>query len=649
MMLGNTSAFMPDKCVDWLMCGTYGPMWLNSKHPKLTDQVIQSTVCAAWSGSCCNWETNPIHVKACPGNYYVYKLESPPFCNLAYCATVNASQPTITPTTTTTKVPDTTTAANNLGHVLFNCGFSQCPDGQDCLNSNGVNQSCADPCSNYRVLDDAWRSTSSHVYVVGSHCDQYVAWQGWYRMMLGNTSAFMPDKCVDELMCGTYAPMWLNSKHPKLTDQVIQSTVCAAWSGSCCLWETKPIHVKACPGNYYVYKLESPPFCNLAYCARGKKLGRRRRAAVPPNNLTHVLFNCSFSQCPDGQDCLNSTGVNQSCADPCSNYQVLDDAWRSTSAHVYTVGVHCDYWVKWEGWYRMMLGNTSAFMPDKCVDWLMCGTHGPMWLNSEHPKLTDQIIQSTVCAVWKGSCCYAETKPIHVKACPGNYYVYKLQRPPGCNIAYCAGLGTSMMLGNTSASMPDKCVDELMCGTHAPMWLNSKHPKLTDQVIQSTACAAWSGSCCNWETKPIHVKACPGNYYVYKLKSPPTCYLAYCTNHPALPEPVLRCGESVMEVGLQVAKLQAIGLDAFSAHLSDPRCHDHAEINSTVWYRVERTETTCGNTLKTNGTHALYSNSLFVYPVLNVSFVRPLSVPFTCAYPLDGHSSLNIAVRPYLP
>ncbi|KAM6972499.1 uromodulin-like [Aplochiton taeniatus] len=120
-------------------------------------------------------------------------------------------------------------------------------------------------------------------------------------------------------------------------------------------------------------------------------------------------------------------------------------------------------------------------------------------------------------------------------------------------------------------------------------------------------------------------------------------------DHPALPEPVLRCGESVMEVGLQVAKLQAIGLDAFSAHLSDPRCHDHAEINSTVWYRVERTEATCGNTLKTNGTHALYSNSLFVYPVLNVSFVQPLSVPFTCAYPLDGHSSLNIAVRPYLP
>ncbi|XP_060941227.1 deleted in malignant brain tumors 1 protein [Limanda limanda] len=50
----------------------------------------------------------------------------------------------------------------------------------------------------------------------------------------------------------------------------------------------------------------------------------------------------------------------------------------------------------------------------------------------------------------------------------------------------------------------------------------------------------------------------------------------------------------------------------------------------------------------TNRTHAIYSNSLYLYRG-NVSFSRPVSLPFSCAYPLDTDVSMNVAVRPVLP
>nr|XP_023998798.1 pancreatic secretory granule membrane major glycoprotein GP2-like [Salvelinus alpinus] len=92
-----------------------------------------------------------------------------------------------------------------------------------------------------------------------------------------------------------------------------------------------------------------------------------------------------------------------------------------------------------------------------------------------------------------------------------------------------------------------------------------------------------------------------------------------------------------------------------------------------VWYQVERTEGPCGHsggrnrprprsprssrnfqqrTLPTNGSDAIlfaiFSNSLFIYHIHNVSFSRPVSVPFSCAYPLESETSLDVAIKPYL-
>lgn len=156
------------------------------------------------------------------------------------------------------------TSNTNLAHVRFSCGFYECADGEDCITVNGIQQ-CANPCKIYTVLNDAWRSTNNNVGE--KHCDRNVHWDGYYRMFIGNQSVSMPDKCVDSFMCGTQAPLWLAFPPPQQVDEIVQSAVCASFRGDCCWVQSQPIHVKACPGNYFVYKFVMPPGCYFAYCA----------------------------------------------------------------------------------------------------------------------------------------------------------------------------------------------------------------------------------------------------------------------------------------------------------------------------------------------------------------------------------------------
>uniref|UniRef100_A0A8C7PLD9 ZP domain-containing protein n=1 Tax=Oncorhynchus mykiss TaxID=8022 RepID=A0A8C7PLD9_ONCMY len=112
--------------------------------------------------------------------------------------------------------------------------------------------------------------------------------------------------------------------------------------------------------------------------------------------------------------------------------------------------------------------------------------------------------------------------------------------------------------------------------------------------------------------------------------------------------PELVCGRSLLQVGLSRAHLEAAGINATTAHLADRRCSAHEDRNGMVWYQVERREGHCGNTVKTNGTHTVYSNSIFVYPV-DAQKDSPLSFPFSCIYPLEIESSLDVPIRPHLP
>ncbi|XP_026142591.1 deleted in malignant brain tumors 1 protein-like [Carassius auratus] len=101
----------------------------------------------------------------------------------------------------------------------------------------------------------------------------------------------------------------------------------------------------------------------------------------------------------------------------------------------------CDRDVNWFGWYRLFIHGQSAQMPNTCIDEYKCGTHAPLWLNGEHPKVEDGVVTRGVCGHWNNNCCYYNSTPIRVKACPGDYYVYEFVRPFMCAVAYCADVG----------------------------------------------------------------------------------------------------------------------------------------------------------------------------------------------------------------
>ncbi len=125
-----------------------------------------------------------------------------------------------------------------------------------------------DPCYNYTSLDEPWRATDNSYYnnyYYNTMCDYNVEWNGWYRMFNNSQNAQMPESCVNQGMCGTYYPLWLNGTHPQLEDGVVTRQVCASSWGNCCTYTSHPIRVKACPGNYYVYKFVKPMECG-AYC-----------------------------------------------------------------------------------------------------------------------------------------------------------------------------------------------------------------------------------------------------------------------------------------------------------------------------------------------------------------------------------------------
>ncbi len=125
--------------------------------------------------------------------------------------------------------------------------------------------------------------------------------------------------------------------------------------------------------------------------------------------------------------------------DPCNSYNVLDDPWRATK-NQYTSEIMCDCEVSWNGWYRLFIQGQSVQMPDTCVDQDSCGTHAPLWLNGEHPIVEDGVVTRDVCGHWDNNCCYFNSNPIKVKACPGNYFVYEFVKPTFCSLAYCAGM-----------------------------------------------------------------------------------------------------------------------------------------------------------------------------------------------------------------
>ncbi|KAL7869927.1 hypothetical protein AOLI_G00139150 [Acnodon oligacanthus] len=507
---------MPERCSSG--CSTIIALWLNGSHPQVQDGIVTRQICGNTGGSCCNsiYSTISIRVKACPGNFSVYEFVEPVYCFSAYCADIT----TLTPANfSTTGVVATET--------------------------NITTDSSFDPCYNYTALDNYWRDI--HTYYRG-HDDTRVEWKGWYRLYLQGQSAQMSEWCVSFLTCGGFTPLVLRGSHPQVGDGIVTREVTGThWPSTCNYYRSNPIQVKACPGNYYVYKLVKPdisiPF--PSYCA------------------------VSFSN---------------SSVDPCSSYTDLNDTWRSSTDS--TTTSHCDGSLNWVDWYRLFYQGQSAKMPETCVSPYGCSTGTPLWLNGSHPSLQDGVVVRQICGSSFSDCCYFKSLPIRVKACPGNYYVYEFARPNFCNAAYCtdtsnitvtdASTTTPQTALSTAVSGYDPCntytvldqpwratnesLDNICdqdfewsgwyrllyhgmnirmpercswgCTTAAPLWLNGSHPQIQDGIVTRQICGNAGGSCCYsyYSTTSIRVKACPGNFYVYEFIRPVSCNLAYCAD-----------------------------------------------------------------------------------------------------------------------
>ncbi|XP_029987506.1 deleted in malignant brain tumors 1 protein-like [Sphaeramia orbicularis] len=91
-----------------------------------------------------------------------------------------------------------------------------------------------------------------------------------------------------------------------------------------------------------------------------------------------------------------------------------------------------------------------------------------------------------------------------------------------------------MYLGGLNAQIPEKCIKKYMCGTYAPMWLTEPHPSQSGIVVQRSVCNTWVDRCCYYDSHKIYVKRCyerqtGGHFFIYGLKKPSMCDLAYCT------------------------------------------------------------------------------------------------------------------------
>ncbi|KAI3370470.1 hypothetical protein L3Q82_025231 [Scortum barcoo] len=107
----------------------------------------------------------------------------------------------------------------------------------------------------------------------------------------------------------------------------------------------------------------------------------------------------------------------------------------------------------------------------------------------------------------------------------------------------------------------------------------------------------------------------------------------------------LVCSRNQLKVGVPLGGLLSSDMNAFSGHLAAPYCSSYKMLDNTLWYEVPRRAGFCGNVLRTNNTHAIYSNLLFFYPPSNGSFVLPEIIPFSCAYPLETNTSIEACVK----
>nr|XP_055031645.1 uncharacterized protein LOC129420667 [Misgurnus anguillicaudatus] len=561
---------MPESCVNYTSCNAEVGLSLNGHHPRIEDGVVTREVCGSsnWD-RCCDLKPEPIRVKACPGDYYVYELVKPRNWCSGYCTDVS----TVKQTVSTTNPPMIT----------------------------GSSFTMSDPCSNYNILDNPWRSTRNY-WSLDKHDDTLVKWDGWYRLFINGSSAQMPDWNGFIFLCGGFNSLWLGGSHPKVEDGVVTCEVYSSWPGF--NYTSNPIQVKACTGDYYVYKLTRP------------------NVAIPAPVYCAATFSTPS-------------------VDPCDNYTSLDEPWRSTnnSYNNYYNYYMCDHNLL-NGWYRLFLNGQSAQMPESCVSWGMCGSYYPLFLKDPHPQLEDGVVTRRVCWSFEIGCCDYESHAIQVKACPGNYYVYEFVRTLDCT-AYCAEVTSNNALTpitQTAETLPTEYITPPIESITPSM--GSITPAMGSITRPTTTTVP---------TDPCPSLNCTEDEWCGEMNG---VYGCFCQNIPTRYDPdsfdfFETCESSTGSISISRCQLFEAGFSAHGLHLNDPRCRGITQ-NGRVEFSFDNDEHTCGTNLMANGTHIIYENFILGAPESSeglISRERNLQISFSCVYPQNQTLSM-IEINP---
>lgn len=102
-------------------------------------------------------------------------------------------------------------------------------------------------------------------------------------------------------------------------------------------------------------------------------------------------------------------------------------------------------------------------------------------------------------------------------------YVPELKDPMICD--FNLKTGWYRFINEVGGMMPETKIDGPRCGTIAPISMWGNHPASTAEgIVSRTACINCSGC---WPLS-MKVKMCNDSFYVYYLRPPYGCYMAYC-------------------------------------------------------------------------------------------------------------------------
>ncbi|XP_023201765.1 uncharacterized protein LOC111610914 isoform X2 [Xiphophorus maculatus] len=392
--LGQTNAQIPEKYVAEQRCGTSASLWINGNHPVQLNEIVTRNLFDSWWGYSYRssyFASIAIQIKLCSG-YYVYKLQQPFGCYMAYCA---EPLPFRVLTQDETSITLMWNKMNITSFVLQYNGTEtniSAPDGDGPVTYTVTS------------LTAGTRYTFTLFYVFEN-----------IRNSQGQLSAVTAPRNTEGFTASAQNESSITLQWNKInnsTSFVLQ-------------YDVIETNIRAPDG-------DGPVIHTVSFLTAGTRY-TFTLFSVLDNVRSSGVSITAFT----GTDCITTNGVVQ-CLDPCDTYTVLNDAWRSTENTVdYYSSLHCDQYISWSGWYRFYLGQTSAQIPEKCVAENRCGTSVPMWINGTHPVQLNEIVTRTVFGSWYGSCFSFASNAIQIKLCYG-YYVYKLQHTSGCNMAYCA-------------------------------------------------------------------------------------------------------------------------------------------------------------------------------------------------------------------